>query len=364
LDLFKALRIAIRSEVGAHEMYVRLAEETSDPEAKALFKHLAEYETMHQQFLEAERLALTGGDGSNEGRSFHWSELMQEESNTSDEEGSVALPLNLAAARDVIKLLKEVNRELSQRQSIHERELAIAADIQAKLLPQEIPENRDIQIAASNIMARSVGGDYYDFIANDHGKLAVIVADSMGKGMPGALLMTTARTIWRSLSLSDLITPGKALKLINHAIYDDMQATQAFVTMFVAFYDSDRSILHYSSAGHNPALIYTPVAKYCRELDVGGPPIGLFPDSEFPSDELYLNSGDLMVIYTDGIVESVNDKNELFGVEKLCNIIYKNRNLNAEDIKDKILEGVNDYTLGNPQSDDITMVIMRRRQYQ
>ena len=361
MDLFKALRIAIRSEVGAHKMYVRLAEETSDPEAKALFKHLAEYEAMHQQFLEAERLVLAAGDGNHRGRSFHWFDLMQEESNISDEEGSVALPLNLAAARDIIELLKTANNELSKRQNAHERELAIAADIQAKLLPQEVPENRDIQIAASNIMARSVGGDYYDFITSDQGKLAAIVADSMGKGMPGALLMTNARAIWRSLSPSELNSPGTVLSMINHAIYDDMQAAQAFVTMFVAFYDSDSSILQYSSAGHNPALIYTPVAKYCRELDVGGPPIGLFPDSEFPSDDLYLNSGDLMVIYTDGIVESVNDKNELFGTERFCNIIYRNRNLNAEDIKDKILEGLNDYTAGNPQSDDITMVIMRRR---
>jgi sigma-B regulation protein RsbU (phosphoserine phosphatase) len=173
--------------------------------------------------------------------------------------------------------------------------------------------------------------------------------------------MTTARAIWRSLSTSDLTAPGKALKLINHAIYDDMQATQAFVTMFVAFYDPDGSNLHYSSAGHNPALFHRPMATYCMELGVGGPPIGLFPDSEFPSDELYLNSGDLIVIYTDGIVESVNDRKELFGTEKFCNIVYKNRDLNAENIRDKVLKGLNDYTLGNPQSDDITMVIMRRR---
>jgi sigma-B regulation protein RsbU (phosphoserine phosphatase) len=246
-------------------------------------------------------------------------------------------------------------------QSRDEKELSIAADIQAKLLPQEIPENEDIQMAASNIMARSVGGDYYGFMANESGQLAVIVADSMGKGISGALLMTTARAIWRSISPSELATPGKVLSMINHAIYDDMQLTQAFVTMFVAFYDPDNSTLHYSSAGHNPALFHTPKAVYCRELDVGGPPIGLFPNSEFPSEELPLNSGDLIAIYTDGIVEAVNDKKELFGVERFCNIIYKNRDLDVERIREKILAGLNSYTMDIPQSDDITMVIMRRR---
>ena len=83
--------------------------------------------------------------------------------------------------------------------------------------------------------------------------------------------------------------------MINHAIYEDMQLTQAFVTMFVAFYNPDNSTLHYSSAGHNPALFNTPKATYCRELGVGGLPIGLFPNTDFPSEEICLSSGDLII---------------------------------------------------------------------
>ena len=257
MDIFKALEIAIRSEVGAQQMYDRLAEETSDVEIRALFSYLAEYEIMHKQFLEAERKALMAAHGDEEGRPSHWLKLLKEKlgaDGITDDSEFGQVELELAAAESVAKILKNANEELSQKQAKYERELAVAADIQSKLLPQELPQNPELQIAASNVMARSVGGDFYDFITNQAGQLALIVADSMGKGMPAALLMTTVRAVWRVYLTSNSGSPGHMMETMNRAVYPDLKATESFVTAFAAVYDQSTSFFRYSNAGHNPPI--------------------------------------------------------------------------------------------------------------
>jgi len=348
-------------------MYARLARETSDAEAKALFDYLAKYESMHQSFLESERSALTATQEDGRGRPSHWLGLLEEEIESGVNEADNAISSDLAkiklelyAAKGIAEILKDANTELSQRQARYDQELAIAADVQRKLLPQEFPQNIGLQIAASNIMARSVGGDYYDFISNHEGQIALIVADSMGKGMPAALMMTNVRAIWRSFSELYVRLPGQTLEMINKAVYPDLSATESFVTMFMCLYDPATSTFQYSGAGHNPPIFYSRADSACHDLDVGGTPIGLFPDSEYPGSEFFVSKGDFIVIYTDGVVEATDESDKPFGVERLCDVISQSRNADAENIKEAILSEVDSYTHGSSQADDITVVVLKK----
>ena len=364
MDIFKALRLAIRAETNAQKMYTRLAAEASDAEVKALFGYLEEFEIMHQRFLEAEQLAWAATNGEKQGKPSHWLKLLKEKlqlpvDGTAGTEMEQAR-LSLAAAESIAKILRNANEELSQKQSYYEQELAIAADIQSKLLPQELPQNTGLQIAAANLMARSVGGDYYDFVTNHHGQLSLVVADSMGKGIPASLLMTTVRALWRSFSVSADSSPGQMLETINQAVYPDLEANAAFVTMFCAVYDQVTALFRYSNAGHNPPILRPKEFVECRELDIGNTPVGIFPDTSFPSGEFLMQEGDVIVIYTDGVVEAEDASGELFGYEKLCTLVEQKHESDAETIKNAILSEVESHTSSSPQTDDITVMVLKK----
>ena len=376
MDIFKALKMAIRSEIAAQRMYTKLAREVYDQEAKSLFDYLAEYETRHQQFLEAERKALVATQGNSQGKPSHWLKLLREEiqaglepepsglearsTSATADSGLAQCRLDLSAAESIARILKDANDELSLKQARYERELEIAADIQRKLLPEQLPQDTGLQIAASNVMARSVGGDYYDFITNEKDQLALVVADSMGKGMPAALLMTTVRAIWRGCLVAGSKPPGQALETINRVLYPDLKTTQSFVTMFGALYDPETSVFQYSNAGHNPPLFRPASAPECRELDIGGTPVGIFSDSEFPNGEFLMRKGDIVVIYTDGVVEATDENDILFGFERLCGVVDRNHSSDAEDVKSTILSEVDSYADGSSQADDITIVVLKK----
>lgn len=372
MDIYEALRVAIQSEAHAQEMYARLAEEVSDAEAKSFFNYLAGCETAHHQFLEAELEASLAAQVGKRKKPSHWLKRLREELSMC---GAIAIPttdgtvdidvtqckLKLSITENVAKMLENTNEKLLQKQIRYEQELAIAASIQRKLLPQELPQNIGLQIAASNVMARSVGGDYYDFITNHQGQLALVVADSMGKGMPAALLMTAVRAMWRSQGVATgARSPGQTLDMINQAVYPDLKATEAFVTVFNALYDPATSVFQYSSAGHNPPLFRPASAPGCKKLDIGGTPVGMFPDSEFPSGEFHMSEGDIIVIYTDGVVEAVDGNDTPFGFERLCSLVDQNHGPDAEDVKNAILSEVNSHTDGSPQADDTTVVVLKK----
>ncbi|MEK7396882.1 MAG: PP2C family protein-serine/threonine phosphatase, partial [Candidatus Poribacteria bacterium] len=270
-----------------------------------------------------------------------YDEIHAEEINHTIIMGIILLIVGLGALYFIVIVQNHYIQQLR-----HEQELNIAADIQKKLFPQELPQNMGLQIAAVNIMARSVGGDYYDFITNNRGQLDLVVGDSMGKGMPAALLMTTVRTVWQSWSATGTKSPGETLEMINQVVYSDMKATEAFVTMFNALYDPVTSVFQYSNAGHNPPIFRPSPDSECRTLDVGGTLVGIFPDSKFSYDEFSIHKDDIIVIYTDGVVEATGKDDTPFGFERLCSLIDQNHRLDAEGIKNAILSELDTYTSG------------------
>jgi len=268
--------------------------------------------------------------------------------------------LNLAIRDNLAKILESKNNKLLQKEMRYEYELAMAADIQKKLFPQKIPQDKGLQIAVSNTMARSVGGDFYDFMINQHGQLAVLVADTMGKGLSAALLTATLRAIWRSCSETCPVSPGQILGNINRAMYADLEITQAFVTAFAAIYDPKTSVLRYSSAGHNPPIFCSVSTSAHQILDVGGFPLGISLDAEFPSAEVAVQKDDVVIIYTDGVVEAEDANNELFGLERLCDLVEQHLNSSPEDIKSVILGAIDTYTNSSPPNDDTTIVVLKK----
>jgi sigma-B regulation protein RsbU (phosphoserine phosphatase) len=370
MDVFEALETAIRSEAKTQKVYDKLAEEVSDVAVKSLFNYLAEIEFGHHQFLESKfrDLAAAREDRRNNpsnrsGQPAEETQAVPEGAAASNE--AIAIDpeqyrLNLSISENMTKTLQSANAKLLQNQIRYEQELAIAADIQKKLLPRELPQYPDMQIAASNVMARSVGGDYYDFSVNQQGQLALVVADSMGKGIPAALLMTTIRATWRSCLASVSSSPGRTLEAINQAVYSDLKVNEAFVTMVAAMYDPVTSFFRYSNAGHNPPIFRPELAPRCEELDVGSTPIGIFPDTSFPGGEFLIREGDVVVIYTDGVVEATDGDNALFGFDRLCGVVEQNHKLSAEDIKSAILAEVSSFTGNVPQMDDITLVVLKK----
>jgi len=370
-DIIKSLKVAIESEIATRKMYDKYAREASNPEMKRFFNYLAEYESIHQQFLEAELKALAVAQKDKGGKPSNWLRLLKEELNTNvastlaetDENEDMNLAqckLNLFVTDNIAQILEDANEELLQKQVRYEQELAIAADIQQKLLPQELLQDMGLQIAASNIMARTVGGDYSYLITNQRGQLSLIVADTMGKGIPASLLMTTVRAIWRGCSATCCRSPGQVIETINRAMYPDLSATGSFVTMFGAIYNPETSVFRYTNAGHYPPSFCPASVAEHKELDVGGLPVGVLSDARFPSAEVSMRKGDIIVIYTDGVVEAENGKEELFGFERLCNIIDGNRDSDAEDIKDAILSEVDSYIDGSPLADDTTLVVLKK----
>ncbi|MGB9597203.1 MAG: SpoIIE family protein phosphatase [Candidatus Poribacteria bacterium] len=364
MNITNALRSAIKAEISAQEMYKKMAEETDNPEVKSLFYHLAGYEQTHQQFLEAELRAIESAHNNKEGLPSHWLQLLTNNLQLSPDgnivDNTEKIRISLTAAESVAKILKSANEELLKSQVRYENELAIAADIQKKLLTRKPPTDTDLDIAFINVMAREIGGDYYDFLKNDRDQLTMVIGDSMGKGMPAALLMTTVRAVWQSRAVSGFESPGDIMTAINRIVYPDLKATESFMTMFCALYEPKTSNFKYCNAGHNPPILHSGDNKNCVQLEIGGIPVGMFPDAEYHSDEFIMKKGDVIVMYTDGITEARNENDVEFGYDRLCDLINENYNKTSKEIADNILSAALQHTGNSSLSDDITIVVLKR----
>ncbi|MFC1477346.1 GAF domain-containing SpoIIE family protein phosphatase [candidate division KSB1 bacterium] len=236
-------------------------------------------------------------------------------------------------------------------------EARLAAEIQRTLLPKSDPDIPGYDIAGRSIPALSVGGDYFDFIAIDDNNIAVCLGDISGKGMPAALLMSNLQATIRG----QVFVGGTAKDCVcrsNKLLYRSTDPNK-FATFFYGILDHENNKLCYTNAGHNPPLFFQK-SQEPDLLRLGGPVLGFLEDLEYLDDIITLDKGDLVCIYSDGITEAMDNEENEFGEEHLVKLISDNRDLGSSEIIQRIIVDVNRHSEGFPQSDDITIVVIKR----
>jgi sigma-B regulation protein RsbU (phosphoserine phosphatase) len=280
--------------------------------------------------------------------------------------------------------LQKLIAEQKEKQRI-ESELAIAQEVQALLFPRDISSLEGFEVHGVCRPARTVSGDYYDFLPVGPHQLGIAVGDISGKGISAALLMATVHAFVRAYTLVESVPalqavgaqdegngnalirmsapggvgdlpPGTLLAMLNHQLYRSTPS-EKYATMFLGFYDANTRQLKYSNAGHLPPLIIAQDGSV-RQLETGGLVVGLFGDVTYSDDSVEMSPGDILVAYSDGITEPENEFGE-FGEERLISLVHENRHLPLDRISDIVVAAVTDWIGGNEQPDDVTLVLAR-----
>jgi phosphoserine phosphatase RsbU/P len=257
-----------------------------------------------------------------------------------------------AAAIETARL----HREAIEKERI-ERELELAAAIQREILPRSLPEIAGVELAAGNLPTRHVGGDYYDFFPLSRGRLGFLVADVSGKGVPAALLVSTVHAAVH-LQIDEAKTVADLVARIDRHL-QRYAATRKFLTLFFGLLEPDSGLLHYVSAGHNPALLARGSGEIVQ-LGSTGVPVGMLPNSTWREETVVLDRGDLFCVYTDGVTEAGNETEEEFGLERLSAILDEGRRRPVQELCDGVFARVAEFARGMPQYDDQTLLLLRR----
>lgn len=242
-----------------------------------------------------------------------------------------------------------------------EQELKIARDVQQRLLPQNLPSFDGIAVESLMITAYEVGGDYYDFVDFENNHLGFIIGDVSGKGTSAAFYMAEAKGVLQSLCKSHS-SPKELLRTTNNILYDSMDR-KTFITMTVASIDCDKRILSYSRAGHCPLLRYSAQKKSCELLQPGGIGIGLDKGEIFNArleeNHIKLTANDIYIFYTDGLSEAMNDKDEEYGDDRLCQLVEANADKSVQELKEIIIDSILKFLNGRNLSDDLTLILLK-----
>jgi len=247
-----------------------------------------------------------------------------------------------------------ISAEERRRAEELEQELEMARDIQQGLLLEAAPHLAGWEISAVSLPARTLGGDLYDFLPLPDGGHGIMIGDVSGKGLPAALRMAVARTVFRHEARRDA-APGPTLAAVNRGVLSEIP--QGMVTMLYARLDPARGELRVANAGHTFPLI---VNGRVSELELSGLPLGVDGDSDYGEAGAALGPGDTVVLYTDGVLEAENPAGEIYGYERLEALIAANSSLKPRAIVALLLHELRAWSAGS-QSDDITVVVLRRR---
>jgi sigma-B regulation protein RsbU (phosphoserine phosphatase) len=237
-----------------------------------------------------------------------------------------------------------------------DQELKVAREIQTSFLPEVCCEIPGFEVAAYWQAAREVGGDFYDFIPLPNGRMGFVVADVSDKGVPAALFMALCRALIRASAVGST-TVDEALQRANELILADASSGM-FVTLLYAILDPARCKLTYVNAGHNPPILSR--RDRMLLLRAKGMALGVIEDIELERQEVELAEGDVVVFYTDGVTEAINEAEEEFGQARLAQVVVENRDLAAQELIDGINEEVTAFIGGEPQFDDFTLVVLKR----
>ena len=294
----------------------------------------------------------------------------------------------LAALSNSFNLMTESIEKLIIEQKAKQRlenELAIAQEVQAQLYPHQASQLESLEVHGFCRPARTVSGDYYDFLTLDSEKLILAVGDISGKGISAALLMATIHSAVRAYSLEGMpalreplavgaasgsevmlaaglqgaeVSPGTMLSLLNHQLYESTP-TEKYATLFLGTYDGKTRVLNYSNGGHLPPIILAEDGTL-RRLENGGTVVGLFDNQSYEEGSVQLRRGEIFLAYSDGVTEPENDFGE-FGEQRLIELVRENRDLPLARITELVTAAVDDWIGAKEQPDDITLVLARVR---
>ncbi len=258
-----------------------------------------------------------------------------------------------------IESIKDITerRNMEQKLERTRTELHIAADIQKSFIPERTPNIPEFEIVAVSIPAMEVGGDFYDFIAQPDGKYGVVIADVAGKSIPAAIFMALTRTIIRANAVNQSKV-SRVAKNANKMIASDAP-TGMFVTLIYGVLDGENLSLQYANAGHPPPLIFRAEDCTLQEQEPMGVVMGIADDAEYRERRIKFSSGDMAIFYTDGITESMNKQGELYGIERLKEVIIGSYLLETKEILGCILSDIARFSERAEQHDDITLIIIK-----
>ena len=238
-----------------------------------------------------------------------------------------------------------------------EREQQVASEIQQRFLPAAAPQVDGYELQGISFPCYEIGGDYYDFIERENGKLVVALGDVSGKGTAAALLMSSLHAaVHAQAETHESIV--KTISAVNKYLVESIPPNR-FVTLFYAELDPKKGSLEFLNAGHNPPLIVH-AGGTMEQLASGGLPLGIMADAEFREGRTDLRPGDVLVIYSDGVSEAVNPSGEEFGPTRLYEVVSRNLDASAGGIRDRIESALTKFCQGTPAADDITLVIVKR----
>ncbi len=240
-----------------------------------------------------------------------------------------------------------------------QNELDVASKMQQSILPTRFPENPAYQAYGSMEPARNVGGDFFDIIRLDGGRIGIAIADVSDKGVPAALFMMSSRTVLRGATIGTT-SPGEVLYEMNNALYENNEAAM-FVTVFYAVFDPANRQFVYANGGHNTPLIVNKDGQANTLPLTGGVALAMLPDIEYGYNSVTLAPGDTVVLYTDGVTEAINDVEEEFGMDRLQSVFTDRPPQDARDANDAVFQAVRGFVGDTPQFDDITCVTFRYR---
>jgi sigma-B regulation protein RsbU (phosphoserine phosphatase) len=255
----------------------------------------------------------------------------------------------------VLEKLELMKRFEEQRKI--EQDLIQAREIQRNLLPKDVPQLEGFRIHHFNHPTRHVGGDFYDFLVLDSGELVGVLADVSGKGVPAALLASLVQGAlhmeFRASRQCDNV-----LNRVNRFLCEKALPGR-FVTLFAATLDRE-GVGHYVSAGHNTAYLYRAKTGEIEELPSGGLIVGAFSSATYECSPLRLSDGDILIIYSDGLTEAEGPGGEMFEEERLREIILREARSGSHSLERKLLEALESFTRGMPQTDDITFLLLEK----
>jgi serine phosphatase RsbU (regulator of sigma subunit) len=279
-----------------------------------------------------------------------------------DSESVVGLANLVSQVATAIRMRREIQaREERLKQQAHareriEQELHVARRIQQASLPEAVPALEGWEIYPSYLPAREVGGDFFDFLELEDGRLGLVVGDATGKGVPAALVMSTTCGMIRAVTQASDYSPGEVLQRVNEALATRIPANM-FVTCFYGVLDPGTGSFAYANAGHD--LPYVRRGGYAEELMARGMPLGLMPGMSYEEKEIILGEGDRALFYSDGLVEAHNPEGAMFGFPRLQSLVAEHAQ--GEPLVDFLMEELYSFTGKRwEQEDDITLVTLHR----